>query len=84
MTSPITLNQHKVNNYVIIDSFMSEPIDTPDSRLLISHLPGLASRSHVESIGKPRDSTTVLEALPGSLVNLISKDTHLVFSLSWP
>ena len=26
----------------------------PDSRLLISSLPGLALRTHVESLGKPR------------------------------
>ena len=38
----------------------------PGSRLLISSLPGSALRTHVESRG---------------LVNLISKDTYLVFSL---
>ena len=27
----------------------------PGSRLLISSLPGSASRTHVESLGKPRD-----------------------------
>ena len=27
----------------------------PDSHLLISSLPGSASRKHVESLGKPRD-----------------------------
>ena len=27
----------------------------PDSRLLISSLPGSALRTHVESLGKPRD-----------------------------
>ena len=37
----------------------------PGLRLLISSLPGSASRMHVESLGKPRDSQTVLEALPG-------------------
>ena len=42
------------------------------SRLLIASLPGSASRTHVEPLGKPRDSTRVLETL---LVNLISKDT---------
>ena len=41
----------------------------PGSRLLISSLPGSALRTLVESLGKP------------CLVNLISKDTHLVFSL---
>ena len=39
----------------------------PGSRLLISSLPGSASRTHVESRGKPRDSTIVLKALPGKL-----------------
>ena len=65
--------------------------------LLVSSLPGSASRMHVKSLGKPRDSTSVLKALPGKLdisaslliqqafskpclVNLIPKDTHLVFS----
>ena len=47
----------------------------PGSRLLISSLPGSALRMHVESLGKPRDVNTCL-------VNLISKDTHLVFSVS--
>ena len=39
----------------------------PGSRLLISSLPGSASRTHVDSLGKPRDSTSVLKALPGKL-----------------
>ena len=39
----------------------------PGARLLISNLPGSASRMHVESLGKPRDPTSVLEALPGKL-----------------
>ena len=34
----------------------------PGSRLLISSLPGLASRKHVESLGKPSDSISALEA----------------------
>ena len=41
--------------------------------LLISSLPGSALRTHVESPGMPRDVNKV---------NLISKDSHLVFSLS--
>ena len=49
----------------------------PGSRLLISSLPGLALRTHVESLGKPRDAFS-----KPCLVNLISKDTHLVFSIS--
>ena len=43
---------------------------TPGSRLLISSLPGSALRTHVESLTKP------------CLVNMIPKDTHLVFSIS--
>ena len=43
----------------------------PGSRLLISSLPGSALRTHVESLGKPRD-------IKPCQVNLISKDTHLV------
>ena len=39
----------------------------PGSRLLVSSLPGSALRTHVESLGKPRNSTTVLKALPGKL-----------------
>ena len=39
----------------------------PALRLLISSLPGLASRTHVESLDKPPDSTSLLEALPGKL-----------------
>ena len=41
----------------------------PGFRLLISSLPGKALRTHVESLGKPRDSTSVLKALPGKLDN---------------
>ena len=50
----------------------------PGSRLLISSLPGSASRTHVESLGKPRDVNAFSKPC---LVNLISKDTHLVFSI---
>ena len=45
----------------------------PGARLLISSLPGSALRTHVEcqhAFSKP------------CLINLISKDTHLVFSIS--
>ena len=60
MTSLKTLNQHKIENYVITASFMSETTDKlinriPGSRLLISSLPGSALRMHVESLGKPCD-----------------------------
>ena len=52
----------------------------PGSRLLISSLPGLALRMHVESLSKPHD---VIKRSPRPcLVNLVSKDTHLVFSIS--
>ena len=68
------LNHHKINNYVIITP--SNRI--PGSRLLISSLPSLASGMHIESLGMPRDSTSVLKAL---LVNFISKDTYLAFSI---
>ena len=37
----------------------------PGLHLFISSLPGWASRMHVELLGKPRDATSVLEALPG-------------------
>ena len=48
----------------------------PGSRLLISSLPGSALRTHVESLGKPRDVNKRSQSL-------ISKDTHLVFSIYW-
>ena len=38
----------------------------PGSRLLISSFLGSALRTHVESLGKPRD-VSVLKALPGKL-----------------
>ena len=44
----------------------------PGSRLLVSSLPGLASRAHAESAFSKH-----------CLVNLISKETHLVFSITW-
>ena len=44
---------------------------------MISSLPGSVLRTHVESLGKPRD----VNKRSQSLVNLISKDTHLVFSI---
>ena len=47
-------------NYVIIASLKSETMGKlinriPGSRILISSLPGSALRTHVESLGKPRD-----------------------------
>ena len=50
-----------MKNYVIIDSLKSvqqwgKLINRiPGSSLLISSLPGSALRTHVESLGKPRD-----------------------------
>ena len=60
MTSLMTLNQHKIENYVIITSLTSETMGKlinriPSSCLLISSLPGSALRMHVESLGKPGD-----------------------------
>ena len=51
----------------------------PGSFLLISSLPGSALRTHVESLGKPRDFKKRSQSF--ALVNLISKVTHLVFSI---
>ena len=55
-----TESTHKIKNYVIIASLKRETIGKlinrmPGSRLLISSLPGSARRTHVESLGKPRD-----------------------------
>ena len=60
MTSLMMLNQQKMENYIIIASFKTETMGQlinkiPDSRLLISSLPGSALRRHVESLGKPCD-----------------------------
>ena len=56
----MTLNQHKIENYFIITSLKSETMGKlinriPGLRLLISSLPGEASRMHVEWLGKPHD-----------------------------
>ena len=61
----------EIANYVIIPSLKSEPTCKPKNRipgscLLISSLPGSASRMHVQS---------------PCLVNLISKDTNLIISV---
>ena len=39
----------------------------PGSRLLISSLPGSALRTHVESLGKPRDDNKRSQSLSGQL-----------------
>ena len=49
MTSPMTLNSHKIGNYILIVSLKRESISQQSvnrisgSRLLISSLPGCAS-----------------------------------------
>ena len=58
MTSLMTLNRHKNRNYVIIASLKSESMGKlinriPGSCLLISSLPDSASRTQVETFGKP-------------------------------
>ena len=55
-----TESTQKIENYVIIAILKSETMGKlinriPGSRLLISSLPGSALRTHVESLGKPRD-----------------------------
>ena len=50
----------EIKNYVIIASLKSETMGKlinriPGLCLLISSLPGSALRTHVESLGKPRD-----------------------------
>ena len=60
MTSLMTLNQHEIEFYVIIAILKSKQMGKlinriPGSRILISSLPGSALRTHVESLGKPRD-----------------------------
>ena len=65
----MALNWHKINNYLIITSLERKPMGKlinriPGSPLLKSSLPGSAMRTHVESLGKPCDSTSVPKALP--------------------
>ena len=60
MTSLKKLNQYKNrklrHNASLKRETMGKLINRiPGSRLLISSLPGLALRTHVESLGKPRD-----------------------------
>ena len=62
MTSLMTPNHQKIENYVIITSLKSETMGKlinriPGLRFLISslHVPGSALRTHVESLSKPRD-----------------------------
>ena len=60
MTSLMTVNQQKIENHVIIACLKSETMGKlinriPGLRLLISSLPDLALRMHVESHCKPCD-----------------------------
>ena len=60
MTSQMTLNDTKIENYIIIASLNSESVGKlinriPGSRLLISSLQGSALRMHVELLGKPHN-----------------------------
>ena len=56
------------SSHVIISSLKSETMGKlinriPGSRLLISSLPGSALRTHVESLGKPRDVNKCSQSL---------------------
>ena len=62
---------------------MGKLINTiPGSRLLISSLPGSALRMLVESLGQALRCQQAFSK--PCLVNLISKDTHLLFSIYFP
>ena len=65
MTSLMTLNQPKNRKLHHKKSeTMSKLINRiPGSRLLISSLPGKALRTHVESLGKPRDVNKCSQSL---------------------
>ena len=72
--------------YVINASLKSETMGKlifriPGLLLLIWSLPGSALRTQVESLDKPRNVNKRSQSL--ALKNLISKDTHLVFFISW-
>ena len=78
----MTLNQYKIENYVIIDSLKSETMVKLINRILgssflISSLPGSALRTHVESLASLAMSSSVLKALPGKLDNKIPSPSVL-------
>ena len=82
----MTLNQHNIENHVIIASLKGEIMGKlinrmPGSLLLISSLPSSVLRTHVELLGKGQASRCQQAFSKLCLVNLISKDTHLVFSI---
>ena len=77
----------KIDNYVIKAILKSEPTcklinRIPGSRLLISSLPGSTSRMHVEPLGKPRDSTSVLKALSGKL-DIKKHSPSILYIIRW-
>ena len=60
----------KIENYVIVASMKSETMGKLINRisglhLLISSLPGSASRTHVDSLSKPRDVNKRSQSLEG-------------------
>ena len=62
----------KLKDYIMIANFKSETMGNlinkiPGSPLLVSSLPGSALRTHVESLGKPCELTSILKAEPGKL-----------------
>ena len=69
-----TESTQKIKKYVIIASLKSETRNKlinriPGSRILISSLPGSASRTHVESLGKPRDVNKRSQRLRERMLN---------------
>ena len=65
---PRRLDITKIENYVIIASLKRETLSKlikriPGLRLLISKLPGLTLRMHVESLGKPRNVNKCFQSL---------------------
>ena len=63
-----TESTQKLKNYIIIPGLGCETLGKPINRipglcLLISSLPGWALRTHVESLGKPRDVNTPSQSL---------------------
>ena len=85
MTSLMTLNKNtEIENYIIIAYLKSETVGKlinriPGARLLISSLPSSALRTLVDIA---RQASLCQQAFSKPcLVNLISKDTHLVFSM---
>ena len=74
MMSSMTLIEFdtKIDNYITIACLKCEPTcklikRITASRLFISRLAGLALRPHVESLGKPRDSTNIFKVLPDKI-----------------